>query len=78
VFAFRKQYTAAHVQALRQYQIQQENYLRAQQQGQQRIPQPNVVWPVSNTYPNLDMSFRQYLQVKCNFSLLRTDNSITY
>jgi hypothetical protein len=69
VFAFCQQYTAAHAQALRQYQMQQEQLLRAQQQEQQRMQQQNVMWPVPGNYPNSDMSFRQYLQVNCESSI---------
>jgi len=66
MFAFCTQYTAAHAQALRQFQMQQEQYLRAQQQEQQRMQQQqqNVMWPVPNSYTTADLSFRQYLQVK--------------
>ena len=64
VFAFYTQYNPAHVQAMRQYQIQQEQLLRAQQQQQQ-----NAMWSVPNSYSNADLSFRQYLQVKCESSI---------
>ncbi|GFG39285.1 hypothetical protein Cfor_02210, partial [Coptotermes formosanus] len=57
-----QQYTPGHIQALRQYQMQQEQFLRAQQQEQQRMQQQNVMWPMLSSYPNTDMSFRQYLQ----------------
>jgi len=69
IFAFYTQYGATNVQAMRQYQMQQEQLLRAQQQEQQRMQQQNVMWPVPNSYPNSDLSFRQYLQVKCETSI---------
>jgi len=43
--------------------------LWAQQQEQQRMKQQNVMWPVPNSYSNSDMSFRQYVQVKCKSSI---------
>jgi transcriptional regulator ATRX len=62
------QYTPAYAQAIRQYQLQQEQLLWAQQQEQQRMKQQNVMWPVPNSYSNSDMSFRQYVQNQTNLN----------